>query len=253
MHEQAHDLVMPVVQTEEHAYAHVVQTALQHAAVHGLGMPFVIGLGAAHVHELVGGLVVGFLKKNIGAESGILESAVIFRRGGGDVHVHAADGAVAQLRIVNGVHALENVLDGTVAVVLAGLEKKTLVTELLEGEHLLTELLLRKLAAHRFVACVKAAVAAVVDAVVRKIQRREHHDAASVDVLLDLACQRVDIVQRLLVVHIQKHGRLAMRESAVLAGLVQNAGHLVPVGRSFSALFQRLQNFGVVDELVGVP
>ena len=250
---QAHHFVMPVIKPEQRAYAHVVEPALEHAAVHGFGMPFVIGLRPAHVHELIGRLVVCFLEQDVRAEPGFFQPAVVFRRGGGDVHVHASYGAVAQLCRVYGAHALQDIVDGAVFVVLAGFQEQALVAERFERQHLFAQLFLGKLPPRGLVGCVEPAVAAVVDAVVRKVERREHDDAAPVDALLDAPRKGVYLSPYVLVLSVEESGGLPVAEPAAKPRLFEYAVQRVPVGSALLSFLQGFADLGVIDEFIGVP
>ena len=57
-----------VVETEEHAGADIVNAA-GHGPVKGSGVIPIVLFGAIEMIFLVGGLVVGFLEKNIGADA----------------------------------------------------------------------------------------------------------------------------------------------------------------------------------------
>ena len=117
-----------------------------HGAVHRLGVVGVVALGARGVERLVGRLVVGLLEEDVGADARVAQAAVVLDRRGGDVHVHAADGAVAVADRVDGVDGFEDVLQRVVARVLARFERQALVTHVLERRHLAADLLLRQLA-----------------------------------------------------------------------------------------------------------
>ena len=79
------------------------------------------------------------------SNAGVLEHTVFLDRGRGDVDVCAADRAVFVLDAVNRVKAFKNVLDRVVLRVLAGLDGKTLVTEVLKRNDLRADYVLRQL------------------------------------------------------------------------------------------------------------
>ncbi len=121
VHDEPRELVAVALQAEEHTQPHVVDAAL-HGAVHGLGVPVVVALGAGGMKLLIALLVVRFLEQDVGTDLGLLQHAVLVHRGGGDVHVHAADGTVFVLDGVDGLHAFQDVLDGVALGVFAGLD-----------------------------------------------------------------------------------------------------------------------------------
>ena len=158
---------------------------------------------------------------------------VFLHGGGGDVDVDAADGSVFVLDGIDGVDALEDVLDGVVHRVFAGFDGQPLVAHVLQGDDFVSHFLLRQLLA-RYVAVlpVVGAVDAAVDAVVGQIQRREHDDAVAVELLLDLPGQRGDLRLHLGVFIGQQHGGFAVGKPLALARLVEDGadeGHVVLV------------------------
>ena len=126
-------------------------------------------------------LVVRLLKEDVRADAGLFQPAVILHRRRGDIDVHAADRAVFVLDAVNGLDAFQHVLDRIVHRVLAGLQRETLMSHVLERDDFAADFLLRQLlAANVLVLRVIRAIDAAVDAVIRQIQRREQHDALPV-------------------------------------------------------------------------
>ena len=82
----------------------------------------------------------------------------------------------------------KNVFDRVVFRVFARFEEQTLVAEVLQRNHLISDFFLRELLADNvLVLRVIRTVGAGVDAVVRKIKGREEHDARAVDLFLHIA------------------------------------------------------------------
>ena len=130
--------------------------------------------------------MVGFLEELIGADLCIMKLAVIFNRRRGDVDVQAADLSVLVLDRIDGLNRLQNVFDGVVLWVLAGLEQQTLVTEVLKSNHLAGDFFLRELLADDvLIFCVIRAVGAGIYAVIGEVERRKENDAVAVDFFLD--------------------------------------------------------------------
>ena len=73
------------------------------------------------------------------------EKGYMFRCG--NVHIRAADGSVAVVDRVDCVDRFENILYGAHCRVLTRLQSQALVSHILQGDNLLTNLLLRELAA----------------------------------------------------------------------------------------------------------
>ena len=166
VHDEPGELVLVQLQAEQHAQTHVVDAAL-HRAVHRLSVVVVVVLGAGGMQLQIALLVIRLLEEDVGADARVLEPAVVFHRSRGDVHVHAADGAVLVVDGVNRFDALEDVLDGVVLRVLSRLDRQALVAHVLQRDDLLPDLLLRQLAARdglvlHVIRTVHAAVHAVV-------------------------------------------------------------------------------------------
>ena len=259
VHDEARELVAIALEPEQHAQAHVVDAAL-HRAVHRLGVPVVVAFRPRRVQALVALLVVRFLEQDICADLGLLEHAVLVHRRGGDVHVHAADGAVFVLDGIDGVHRLQDVLDGVVLRVLARLDGQALVAHVLQRDDLGANLVLRELAARNLaVLGVIGAVQAAVHAVVRQVQRREKHDAVAVIGLLDVVRKLLDGGVHPRILASQKHARLAMGyHGAVLVGRVQvGLALLQDVVAQLQVILvrvgegERFQDLLVIDELIG--
>ena len=177
-------------------------------------------LGAGGVQLQVALFVVGLLEQDIGADARLLQLAVVLHGGGGDVHVHPADGPVFVLDGVDGVDAVQHVLDGAVDRVLAGLDGQALVAHVLQGDDLFLHFLLGQLLpGDVLVLLVIGTVHAAVDAVVGQVQGREDDDAVAVKGQLDLLGQAVHLLDLLGDVAGQKHRGLPVGEArAVVAG-----------------------------------
>ena len=208
-------------------------------------------LGSGRVQLEIAFLVVGLLEQDVGADAGLLELAVVFDRGGCDVDVDAADGAVLVLDAVDGLDALEYVLDGVVDRVLSGLEREALVSHVLQGDDFLSDLLLGQLfAGDVAVLGVIRTVNAAVDAVVGQIERGKHDDAVTIKVLLDLLCQGVNLLVFVLQGAVEQHGCLPVSKAPALARLVQDLIDERAVCAVLLCVVQRLQDLLVVDEVV---
>ena len=248
MHEESDEIVTVEVETEQHAASDIVDSAL-HRAVHRLGVVGVVVFRTGRVQLLVRLFVVGLLKQDVRADAGILELAVVFDRGRGDVHVHAADRAVFVLDAVNRVKAFKNVLDRVVLRVLAGFEREPLVPHVLQRDHLGGDLLLRQLlAADVGVAAVVRTVGAAVDAVVRQIKRREHHDPVAVELLLDLLGHGENAVIFLLQIAFQQDRGFAVRKPLAGFRFLENGVNQRLVVLVFPRIREGVEDLLIVDE-----
>ena len=185
MHQKADKIVLVERQTKKNAEADVINAAF-HSAVMRFCMPSVIRLRSLWMQLLVLLRMVGFLEELIGADLRIMKLAVIFNRRRGDVDVQAADLSVLVFDRIDGLNRLQNVFDGVVLWVLAGLEQQTLVTEVLKSNHFAGDFFLRELLADDvLIFSVIRAIGAGIHAVIGEIERREENDAVAVDFFLD--------------------------------------------------------------------
>ena len=197
--------------------------------------------------------VVGLLKQNIGADLGFLELAVVLDRGSCDVHVRATDCAVLVLDRVDGLKALEHVLDRIVDRVFAQFDRKALVTLVLQRDHFGGDLFLGELLARdRLVLKMVRAIHAAVHAVIRQVERCEEHDTIAIMVVLDRTCQREDALDARFVFTGQKHARFAMGEPVPFGGFLEDAIDDRKVGGIGAGSFEGCENLFVVDEFFRV-
>ncbi len=248
MHQQPDEIVAVEVQPEENAAADVVDAA-RHRAVHRLGVVGVVMFRAGRMQLLVGLLVVGLLEEDVGADAGLLEFAVVLDGGGGDVDVDPADGAVLVLDAVDGLDAFEDVFDRVVLRVLAGFECEPLVPHVLQGDHFGADLILGELlAADVGVRAVIGAVGAAVDAVVREVERSEHHDPVAVELLLDLHGEVADPLIFFGQFAFEEDGGFAVAEPFALLRLFEDGVDQFPVVFVGGGVSERLLDLVVVDE-----
>ena len=165
------------------------------------------------------------------------------------------------LDAVNRVKAFKNVLDRVVFRVLAGLDGKTLVTEVLKRNDLRADFVLRQLfAGDVTVFRVIRAVNAAVYAVVREVERREHDDAVAVERELDFLGELIHLRDFLRVLAGEQNGRLAVGQTGAVhaAGglfrtrLFENAVDEREVVLVLLGILERFENFLVVDKFVRI-
>ena len=210
-------------------------------------------LGAGGVQRLVVFLVVGLLEEDVGADAGVFQLLVVLYRGGGDVDVHAPDGAVFMLDAVDGLDAFQNVLDGVVDGVLAGLQGQALVAHVLQGDDFGPDFLLGEFFPRDvLVLMMVGAVDAAVHAVVGKVEGREEDDAVAVEVFFDLLRQGVDLLRLLGQFAGQENGGLTVGQAFEFLGFLDDAVYERGVVLVFVGVFEGSQNFLVVDEFIRV-
>ena len=205
------------------------------------------------MHLLVGFAVVCLLKELVGADLRFVQFTVVFNGRRRDVDVHAPDRTVFVLDRVNRLDGLKDVLNRVVLGVLAGFQKKPLVTQVLQRNHLPADIVLGELLADDvLVFGVVRAVCAGVDAVVGEVQGREKNDALTVDVFLHLNCGLHDFFIAVGKVAGQKHRRFAVGEPLKGKGLINERFNQRSVGLMFFGVRKRVLNLLMVDEVIGL-
>ena len=210
----------------------------------------VVALGTSGVEFLVVLLVVCLLKEDIRADAGVFQAAVVLHRGGGDIHIDAADGSILVMDAVYGLDRLQDVFYRIIARVFAGFERQTLVPHILQGYDLPSDFLLGELAAgYGLVLGVVRTIYAAVHAIVGEIERCEHHDAVAVEALLYFFCQMEDAVYQIGDVALQEHGSLTVGQSAAFRRLLKQILYQLPIVLMLRCVLQRIENLLMVDKL----
>ena len=112
---------------------------------------------------------------------------------------------------VNGLNALQNILQRIVYRIFPRFQRQALVTHILQCDDFPAHFLLRQLfSCNMLVFRMVRAVLTAVNAIVGQIQRRKHYDAVPVKFLLDLFRQLVNFLVFFFQLTIQQHDRLFM-------------------------------------------
>ena len=173
VHQKSDKIVAVQIQPEQYSAADVIDSAF-HRTVHCLCMICVVAFGTCRMQSFIGFFVVGFLKENVGSDSGIMEFSVIFNCRCRDVYIDSADGTVFVFYAVDGLDAFKNIFDRVVYRIFPGFKGKTFVSHVLERNYLTDDFFLCKLFAWNVsVLDVVRTVCAAVDAVVGKIKWRK--------------------------------------------------------------------------------
>ena len=166
---------------------------------------------------LVTFLVVSFLEQNVSANACFLQLAVVLHSSSRNVYVYATDSTVLMFNGVNRLNALQNIFDRIVHRVFTRFQRQTLVTHILQSNYFRSNLFLCKLlASNMLVLHMIRTVGATVDAVVGKIQRREHNDTVAVKIQLNLLCQLINSLQDCFVLTRQKYGCFTIAQAFTL-------------------------------------
>lgn len=194
-----------VVETEQRAHAHVVDTGF-HGPVHGVQSPLEVGFASAGVQLLVGGPMVGFLETLVGADADFVNLTESFHIKRGTVDVDAANfSALVRCDGVDVAHGLRDPV-GIVLGVLAVDEEQSLVSLLFQHFHFLADFFPGQCAAFQvFVAGVETTVFTLVAAFVGDVQRGEEDKAVSVDAFLDRHGSLEDFFIKLLIFVLQEN------------------------------------------------
>ena len=169
MHQKAGQLIFITLQAKKYAQAHVINTTL-HGSIHGLGVISIIMLGSFGMQLLIAFLVIGLLEEDVSTNACFLKLAIIFHCGSCNIYIHPANGTIFMLNTVNCFDAIQNILNGIIDGVLAGLQCQALVPHVLQGNNLLANLLLGQLfATNMLVGSMVGAVNTMVDAIIGQI------------------------------------------------------------------------------------
>ena len=248
VHQHADEVVFVIVESVEHAAADVIDAGL-HSAVHRLCVVGVVALRTGRMELFVSLLVVGFLEQDVGADAGILELLVILHCGRCDVDIDPADRAVLVLDAVDGLDALQDVLDGIFARVLTGFDGEPLVSHILQSDDLFADLFLGQLLARDgFVLSVVRTVDTAVHAVVGEIEWREHDDAVAVEMLLDFLAQVENLPDDIRVFAFEQGSGLCVRETFVLPAFIKDDLHQFQVILVSLRKSKRGFDFFIVDK-----
>ena len=91
------------------------------------------------------------------------------------------------------------------------------------------------------------AIDAVVDAIVRDIERREQHQTAAIDLLLDVTRGFVDFLDQFGIVGVEQHRHFGKRQAMGVGGFLDDRFDRVARDGTL-AFFQRGINGGLIDE-----
>ncbi len=222
MHQQACKFITVFVQPEKHTDSHIVNSAL-HGSVHRFGMIIIVVLRPCRVKNFIVLFMIGFLKQNIGADSGILKLSVIFNRGCSNIYIHTADCAVFMLYGINGFDAVKYIFNRVVDRVLPCFNGKTLMTHILKCNNLFCNFLLCKLfSGNMLVLCMIRTVKTAVYTVIGKIKRCKHNNAISVKVFFNLLGKIINFFDFLFILTGKKHTCRSVGKAFSFPCLIQN-------------------------------
>ncbi|CAK7057763.1 MAG: hypothetical protein DELT_03044 [Desulfovibrio sp.] len=177
--------------------------------------------------------MIGFLEQDIRSDSRLFKPLIVFHRCRRNIHIDAPDRPIIKMNGINGLDALEHILKRTIFRVFPRFQCKAFVPHLFKRLNLLDNFLLRKLFTLHARGMMISAIAAFINTVIRKIERREHHDAVPINVLFNLFCRRKHLFNQFLILHIAQDAGLFMRQAAKSACFMDNAFYLFPVFRLF--------------------
>ena len=167
------------------------------------------------MHGFVELAVVRLLEHLERADAHFVQHAEVGDGERGGVHVHAADAhgraglRGLDLAFVTGLDRLGDVVGGRGGMFAVDGDEAFVSDAARENVDFLLELVHREDAALLvFVAAAEAAVAAAVHAEVRHVERREHHDAVVVDLVLDAVRRRAHFLEERGILHAHERGDL---------------------------------------------
>ena len=151
----------------------------------------IIVLGACGMQVFILLLVIGFLEQDVSTNAGFLELAIIFHGGCGNVDIHPANRTVLVFDRIDGLNALQHILNGTVYRVFTGFQRQTLMAHILQSNNFLPDFFLCQLAAGDMLIFVMIwTVQTSIDAVVGQIQRSKNYNSVAIKSILNF-CRTV--------------------------------------------------------------
>ena len=183
-------------------------------------MIIIVMLGSGGMKLKIALLVICFLEQNVGANAGLLELAVVFYRGSGNIDIYSADISVFVMNGIDGVDALQDVFDRIVFGILTGFNGQTLVSHILQGDHLRPHLLLGQLFTRDVLVFeMIGTIHTAVDTVIGQIQRRKNNDTVAIKALLDLLSDLIDPLNFLRILTSQQNTGLSVGQSGTFPAL----------------------------------
>ncbi len=227
---QAHHLEFPIVEAEQRADAHVVNSGVK-GAVHTIQPPAIISFNRARrMHETVCLLVIGFLKDLIRADARFMQALQVFNRKRRGVDVHAPDRAFAlarrPARPVNRLQRRDHVIHVRRRM-LAEHDNQAFMADFSgqDADFMVDFLLRQHVARHARIRRAEAAIEAIVDAGGAEIERRERDDAIVIDMPLDVAARDRHFMPQFGVCDVQQRGGFVRRQILDSAGFGENVTH----------------------------
>ena len=193
--------------------------------------------------------MVCLLEQDVGPDTSVVELPVIFYRCCRDIDIHTADRAILMLDAVDGFNALQNIFDRIIDRIFARLDRQPFMPHILKGDHLPADLLLRQFfPADVIVAMMVGTIRTSIYTVIRKVQRRKHHNPVSIKALLDIFGQLPDLFIFLFQITFQQDSGLPVGDPFHLPRLFQNRADQLPVALIFLRKRKRLLNLRIVDK-----
>ena len=253
--QQRHHLETPVVQPEQDANSHIVNSGFI-GSVHAVQPPLVIALNRILRMQLaIGFVMIRFLKNLIRAESGVFQTPQVFdgkRRG---VHVSAANRTNPALDLdfnaVNRFQRLHHVVNIGVGVLAEDDNQAFMADFPGQDFDFFADFVLRQHPArHVVVMAAKAAISAVIDADRAEVERRERDDAVVINVALDFSARDFHFAPEFRVLDMQQHGGFRRVEPRDGFCFFDNLAHTRRIRRAMRR--ERLLDFDVIDEVFAI-
>ena len=250
MHKDAYEIVFIKIEAEQNAAAYIVNPRF-HRPVHGLGMIRIIALRTGWVKIFIRFFIICLLEQDVRSDPGVFQLLIILDRRGRDVNVDTADRSVFMFDAVDRIDAFQYVFDRVVFRIFSRLDGQPFVSHILQSRDFLTDLLLRQLlSADMLVLSMIRAVFASIDAVIRKIQRREQHDPVAIKFFFDFLRQSENFLMDAFILTFQKQRRFPVGKTFAVLRPLQDLSHILDIIFMFLCIAQSFLDFFVADEFL---
>ena len=153
------------------------------------------------------------------------------------------------LDAVDRVDTFQNILKRIVDRILACLDRQALMTHILQGNDLITDLILCQLdSRNMFILVMIWTISASIHTVIGEIQRCKHNDTMPVKLLLDLHGKLSDLTVDLRIIALHQNGCLFVGNSLCLLRFLKNLANQRKIIFVLFRIIKRFQNLLMIDK-----
>ena len=193
MHQKPSKFITVHFQTKQNSQSYIIDAAL-HGTVHGFCMICIVVLWSRRMEFFIAFFMIRFLKQNVGSDSCILQFTVVLHRGGCNIHIDTTDSPIFMFDAVNGFDTFQNIFNRIIHRILTSFNSKTFMSHVLESCHFLYNFFLGQFpSGNMLIFHMVRAVHTTIDTIVGQIKRCKKYDSISIEIFLNLLCQRINL------------------------------------------------------------